>query len=600
MVTHITAQQIDMRTALPGQLAAMLFCLAVLVLGALLPAHAEPTTVIASVDKNPVVAGDSFILTVTVDDDVPTSSFDAAAQLPDSFSVLNTRTARRTSMINNSFSRQTTFTVSVRAPTTAGEVTIPALTIESVQSEPISLRVLEAGSDAGEEESLAFIRTSVSADEIYVQQQVTIIARLYLAANLQSGNIIPPRLTDADVVQIGKDEETYEVIDGIRYQVFQRTYVVTPQRSGEQTIRGPVFEGQISTESGNSIFSAFSSTQPVTTAAQDIPLRVRPAPDNWQGEWFPAELATLSLEYISDGEDIPSELTIGQPITLQYRLTAIGVKPEQLPPLALPQLAGANSYPEQPELGSAVRNGNVIAQKLVSVTLIPREVGELTIPALVIPWFNTSTGQRQEARTDSLSFTIVAGSGLQPDIPQQPAVTSAPVASTPNNESAPTTRIGSTDIAQETSNESQPWLWIALTGSFAALWLLTLFGFWYRGRQRNTNETSSQSTPSNHYWQQVQHACTHNDGAGAIQALQLWARHDLKLADASLLGLKKHLDSAPVTAQIDFLLASRFGSSPTPWLEGKGLWRALQSAVRDQHKKSKPKAALPPLYPTQS
>ncbi len=598
MVTHMTAQQIDVEAALPSKLAAMLFCLTVLVLGTLLPAHAEPTTVIASVDKNPVVAGDSFILTVTVDDDVPTSSFDAATQLPDSFTVLNTRTARRTSMINNSFSRQTTFTVSVRAPTTAGEVTIPALTIESVQSEPIALRVLEAGSDAGAEERLAFIRTSVSAEEIYVQQQVTIIARLYLAANLQSGNIIPPRLTDADVVQIGKDEETYEVIDGIRYQVFQRTYVVTPQRSGEQTIRGPVFEGQISTESGNSIFSAFSSTQPVTTAAQDIPLRVRPAPNDWQGEWFPAELATLSLEYISDGEDLPSELTIGQPITLQYRLTAIGVKPEQLPALVLPQLSGANSYPEQPELGSAVRNGNVIAQKTVSVTLIPREVGELTIPAIVVPWFNTSTGQRQEARTDSLSFTIVAGSGLQPDIPQQQPVTPETTASTPENKSAPTTSTGSTDLAQETSNESQPWLWIALTSGFAALWLLTLFGFWYRGRQRNTVDTSSPSTPSNQYWKQIQHACTQNDGAAAIQALQQWARHDLKLADASLLGLKKHLNSSPVTAQIDFLLASRFGSSPSPWQEGKGLWRALQGAVRDQHKKSKPTVTLPPLFPT--
>jgi len=205
VVTHMTAQQTDIATALPSKLAAMLFCLAVLILGTLLPAHAEPTTVIASVDKNPVVAGDSFILTVTVDDDVPTSSCDAATQLPDSFTVLNTRTARRTSMINNSLSRQTTFTVSVRAPTTAGEVTIPALTIESVQSEPIALRVLEAGSDAGAEERLAFSRTSVSAEEIYVQQQVTIIARLYLAANLQSGNIIPPRLTDADVVLYEND-----------------------------------------------------------------------------------------------------------------------------------------------------------------------------------------------------------------------------------------------------------------------------------------------------------------------------------------------------------------------------------------------------------
>lgn len=561
-------------------------------MGLIQPLAAEPSRVIASVDKNPVIAGDSFILTVTVDDDVPTSSFDAAAQLPDGFSVLNTRTARRTSMINNSFSRQTTFTVSVRAPNTAGTIAIPALTIADVRSEPIELRILEAGSDTGAGERLAFIRTTVSTDEVYVQQQVTIIARLYLAANLQSGNIIPPRLTDADIVQIGKDEESYEVIDGIRYQVFQRTYVVTPQRSGEQTIRGPVFEGQISSETGNSIFSAFSSTQAVTTAAQDIPLRVRPAPADWQGEWFPAELATLSLEFVGDGEAIPTEIAIGQPITLNFRLTAIGVKPEQLPTLQLPELTGANSYPEQADLNSTVRNGNVIAQKTVTVTLIPREVGELTISAIVLPWFNTETGQRQEARTESLSFRITTGSGLQPDIPAK-LPSSAPAASTA--EAAETEPKQSADEIITSSPTSPDWLWQALAAGFALLWIITL-GFWFRSRQLPKPVTGNPDHQPN-YWNAVKQACQTNDSAAVIQTLQLWARHDLQLRDSSLLGLKTALNSAPVTVQIDFLLASRFGQQASPWQEGKALLRALQDAQRKRQQKQPTKPSLPALYP---
>ncbi|HET8816933.1 MAG TPA: BatD family protein [Pseudidiomarina sp.] len=590
---HTTGQQHNDGFISPVRMSTWLMIAAFLIFGILQSVAAEPTKVIASVDKNPVIAGDSFILTVTVDDDVPTSSFDAAAQLPASFSVLNTRTARRTSMINNSFSRQTTFTVSVRTPSTPGEVEIPALTIESVQSEPITLRVLEAGSDAGAEERLAFIRTSISHQEVYVQQQVSIIARLYLAANLQSGNIIPPRLSDADIVQVGKDEETYEVIDGIRYQVFQRTYVVTPQRSGEQVIRGPVFEGQISTESGNSIFSAFSSTQSVTTAAQDIPLRVRPAPDNWQGEWFPAELATLSLEYVSDGEAIPSELTIGQPITLRFRLTAIGVKPEQLPALTLSPLTGANSYPEQPELSSTVRNGNMIAQKTVSVTIIPRDVGKLQIPAIVIPWFNTTTGQRQEARTEPLTFTVNAGSGLQPDIPQQSTDELSKQSDTP----APTTEKTALPSAKLSADSGLPWLWIGLSIAFASLWLATLFAFWRRGRPTQSTATTA-TTQSPDYWKVVQQSCLNNDSTAVIQALQMWARHEFDLTDNSLQGIKRYLASSPVTAQIDFLLAARFSAHPTNWQEGKALLRALQDARRQRVKQhSKSATQLPPLFP---
>lgn len=216
----------------------------ILVVGLLsLPgALAEPTEVIASVDRNPVLAGQLFNLTVTVNDDIDQDEINAEQQL-NQFRIVNSRSSRSTRVINGDMSRTTTFVFSLQAPQQVGTVTIPALSVGDVSSQPIELTLLASDqADALSESQPAFIRTSVESTQVYVQQQFKLISRLYLAANLHSGNLIAPELADAEITQFGQDQENYEIIDGKRYQVYQRTYLITPQRSGQFTLNGPMFE----------------------------------------------------------------------------------------------------------------------------------------------------------------------------------------------------------------------------------------------------------------------------------------------------------------------------------------------------------------------
>src|SRR5690554_5039105 len=237
----------------------------VVLLGLTPELQAQQAEVIASVDKNPIIQSEPFTLTVTVNDDVSQSAWQPEQDLRD-FRILNTRSSRRTSVINGATTRTTSFIVNLQAPKTPGIVRIPPIQIGSARSEPIELTILDAASSVDDlEQRPAFIRTSLEAQQVYVQQQVKLVARLYLSANLQSGNLIAPALEDAEISQFGKDEESYEIINGKRYQVFQRTYLITPQRSGDLTIEGPVFEGQISRETGRSVFSSIATTQPVST-----------------------------------------------------------------------------------------------------------------------------------------------------------------------------------------------------------------------------------------------------------------------------------------------------------------------------------------------
>lgn len=313
--------------------------------------------VTATVDRNPVTANQSFVLTVTVDDDVENDSFSPSKLLKD-FVVGRTSVSRQTSMINGRLSKQTRFTT-VLIPQAAGEYTIPEITIAGVSSQPITIEVLEAGSNQDTEQKTAFLEAQVDSEQVYLQQPITYVARLFLAADLNKGNLVPPEAENADVQQIGRDEESTQMVNGRRYKVYQRVYQITPSKSGPLSITGARFDGEVFTQGQRSIFSSFSNTQPVSTIAETIDVNVKPVPPNWQGHWLPSELVSIS-QSVSPEQDT---YTVGEPLTISYMLTAIGVKPEQLPEIKPEFPDTVRVYPDGDETDQFTRNGVVISQK---------------------------------------------------------------------------------------------------------------------------------------------------------------------------------------------------------------------------------------------
>ncbi|MDX1524703.1 MAG: BatD family protein [Pseudidiomarina maritima] len=591
----------------------MLASIVVVGLLSLPQALAEPTEVIASVDRNPVLAGQLFNLTVTVNDDIDQDEINVEQQL-NQFRIVNSRSSRSTRVINGDMSRTTTFVFSLQAPQQVGTVTIPALSVGDVSSQPIELTLLASDqADALSESQPAFIRTSVESTQVYVQQQFKLVSRLYLAANLHSGNLIAPELTDAEITQFGQDQENYEIIDGKRYQVYQRTYLITPQRSGQFTLNGPMFEGLISKDSGRSIFSSMSTTEPVTASAEPIELLVQPIPSSWQGDWLPADLVTLTLE---TDIDPAQQLQQGQPLTLTLRTTAMGVSPDQLPALQLPDIAGVSIYPETPQLSQAVRNGNLIAQRSQTIAIIPRQGGTLELPSFRLPWFNTRTQQQQVASTDQLTFSVAMNdSATVNEYSSNPTDVSSAPSQTPS--ATEMNQQGPAASAQSSSPNNRLWYWLAAL--FAGLWVITLSlfaSYWRRqqrqSRQPQTNATSATSDSDRHalsgaLWQQLQQACQANQAAATDQALRAWANSILGQPIHDLTELSRHFAHPPLTSQINHLLSCRFGhhsvaSAPNQatWQEGKALLRSLQAAYKNYVKSSKTKQqqnVLPALYP---
>lgn len=535
----------------------------------------------ATVDKNPVIANESFTLTIAADEDIPRAAF-RSDQLLDDFVVGATSVDRSTRLIQGQMSRQTRWQVTLvaRKP---GTYQIPAFSIEGAQTQPIELEVVAASPDDGERGPV-FVTAELDNQTPYVQQQLRYEVKLHLAQSLESGSISPPQLDNADIQQLGQDEDREEVVDGERYRVISRTYLITPRRSGDFTLQGSRFDGQVRDANARG-FASFSRPQSVTALAPDIELNVKSQPSEYSGRWLPSRQVALE-----DDLDESQRFQVGEPVTRQIQLTAEGVNEEQLPDLNINYPASLRFYPERTERESFNLQGERIAQATFNGVFIPTEAGTYELPAVEIPWWDVATDSMQTARLPAREITVhePAGGVGSP--------TAVDTSSTEGASTAPTTPTIILPVEQSST------LWTSLTTVFALLWLLTAglcTWLWYKQRRVNEPDTSSQvPQPSRKPLQQLKLACRRNDAPAARHALLAWANSRLEAGQSfhDLDSLSSHLSNSAVTEQVQHLQRALYAGRDAHWQHGDELWQAIQQLhLNDRQRPDS--HGLPPLYP---
>lgn len=554
-------------------------------------ALADVTKITSTVDKNPVIAKESFILTVTFNDDVPNSAFQPDILLSD-FVVGRTSVSRQTSIVNGDLKKLTQFTT-VLVAQTPGDYQIPSFSLDGANSDPITMTVVEPGSDAANRsDKVAFVDVSLDTSSVFLQQPIHYIVRLYLAADLNKGNLIPPEMENADIRQIGKDEEYSEMNNGRRYRVYQRTYQITPNQSGEFEIEGARFDGEVYASGQRSIFSSFSNTQPVSAIAETKSVQVKPIPQNWTGHWLPSELVTIS-QTVTPQKD---EYDVGEPISVSLMLTAVGVKPEQLPDISYDYPDSVRVYPDNENTDQFVRNGVNIAQKTIEYAIVPQQPGTLTLPGIEVPWFNTKTQQRALASTDDLSFNV---EGIAMNQSQQPTVAQ------PSDEPQAQPQEPDTTPAQQQadSQERNNWLWIVLALAVALVISVSVNLWLYKRRAVKVSHSSTdtaQPITKSEAWRAFQQACAKNEPQQATQSLKRWAQQKYQQRVGTLNDVANLLNLASDGAarkELNQLQEALYAAQKRGhWQRGKQLYQAIRTA--QQHTATTSSSSpLPPMYP---
>lgn len=522
-----------------------------------------------SLDKNPLLLGETAVLELVADDQV-------AAQpdfsvLDKDFIVQGPSMGQQMQIVNGQASRTTSWRLLLKAKQ-SGTFIIPAFEIEGVSSTALEVEVVQGSAQTQTtKDAQLFLQSSLDSTQLYVQQLAYLEVKIFFQGDLQRGSLSEPKVEGLSIEQLGKDKEGTELVNGERYRTFTRQYRLIPERSGTFVLPGSTLSGEM-LDRNSGRYDYFAQTKAVSATANDLSIEVAAKPDNFPGDWLIADLVSLNEEW-SPATD---QLTQGEPVTRTITITALDVAEHQLPDLTLDAPDGVKLYKEQPHAKQAERNGTLVSQKVFSMAVVANKAGELVLPEVKLPWWNKKTNSVHYATLPEKRLTVQ----LNPELPQQSATPTV----------VPTTQVPLTQAA-----DTNPWQWNYTSSVLSLLWLSSVvLLLWFRPTKTAVAKTAMQNSGSaKANPKKLQQACHNNNATAARQWLMLWAQQQFGRPPASLTELAEWCKDAAFTEQLQLLNQQLYQKEQQSW-QGKTLWICWSKLSVE---KAAYKSALPELYP---
>jgi BatD DUF11 like domain len=577
----------------------------------------------ASLDASQIAAGDTVQL--TLEHDGHTSGQPDVTSLQREFDILGSSSSTMFELINGSASLKTDVVLTL-APKVTGHLTIPPLSWDGEQSQPLTLDVTgppgagtgSTGSTgtgqpaAAPTEAKVFMETSASPQQPYVEAAVQLTIHLYMAETLYHADLDLPASSDFVVKRLGSDESAEAERNGQSYHVITRQYLLFPLRSGKLTLPAPVLDADVAVRQpaaigGSPFGSVFGSSpfggllrtvRPVRLYGRQIVLSVRPRPASAIGSyWLPASEVTLDAAWN------PAKLAAqtGEPVTLDLDLKATGLAAAQLPDLAplLSLPAGLKAYPDQPRLDDSAPDGKLVGSRDQTIALMADSPGRYTIPALTVKWWDTRANQPRTATLPARTLTILPAPGSAAATASAPPVAAAQRPTPAASQHAPPPPGASKPASVRSSSE---WQWISL--GLAVVWLATLGAWLWSRRSRpapaTAPPTSALPGPSplrpepGKERAAFRAACEANDPHGARSHLLAWAAALWGTAPAGINAIAARVgDDAAAQLLRDLDRACYAGGA---W-QGGPLAAALTELPAPPGKTARRRDGLAPLYP---
>jgi ABC-type uncharacterized transport system auxiliary subunit len=545
-------------------------------LASVMSANAAQAATRAWLDRNQIALGESVALNVQTDQAAAAPDF---SPLRADFDLSGQASSREVQMINGEVTAKVTYVVNL-SPRRAGTLAIPALRVGAQTSTPLALVVGASAPVSPRGNASAFLETEVDDPNPYVQQSVGVTLRLFYAVPLASGQLDLEAPDGASLQRVGDDVQSIRELNGRRYNVVERRFMMVPERSGKLVIPGARFAGRGVGGWMDDLLGGNSREMRANGAPRTLEVRAQPA--NAPQPWLP--LRDLRMRYVG----APQSLRAGEAATLVVEVIAQGATQAQMPELPAPSVAGAQVFAEPPQYNETFNAGSPQVKLTRRYSLVPNGAGKLAVPGLKVAWWDVRAGAARTASLPDLSLQVAPGAGGFADS-TLPVVTDATAA---GDSSLPTA------ASERTRLPGNLWAWLAV--AFAGLWLATLI--WALRRRAATPLARRRSG--------------HAD-EDAAQALPTQTLADLKRAldsgDLEDVGDVLRGMSAPPSVDLDALIARLELSAQRDaveqlrrarWADGDGV--AARAALRDAFQRGpvwratlKPaREVLPPLYPT--
>lgn len=368
------------------------------------------------VDRTELARGETLTLTIRVFEQRQGVQLDLTP-LTEDFDVLGTRTSSQIRSVNGAVESWTDYIVTL-FPLTEGELEIPSLSINNVQTDPITVSVVNQGPRSNQDSNDLFLEVEVNKDSVYVQEQLLFTVRLFYTINgIRNPQFTELEMPDTVIQLIGSPNQYEELIDGVRYGVYEKRYVIFPQRSGPLEIPDILFRGEVTDGSSNFVFRNLN-TRRVTAFIDGMTIDVKERPAAARSlDWLPASSLTLEENWSRD----ISSLEVGQSVERTITITAEGLGGAVLPPINSGDISGVNSYPDPPEIERTFVDGSIVGTRIERTTIVPTAAGELEIPQIEVPWWNVNSDQLESSIIPATRVNVASVAG---DVPSEQSVAS--------------------------------------------------------------------------------------------------------------------------------------------------------------------------------
>ena len=539
----------------------------------LMATSAAAAGVTASVDRSSVDLNESFMLEIVADTNI---------KMEPDYSVLDEKfyrgqvsTLNNTSIINGQISQSRTWTITLMARAT-GNQEIPAISIGTETTQPLSI-VINEPVNAPPGEADVFVTSEVDQSETYVQAQILYRLKVYRAVATRQPALRNGEITGVEVlVETVGDERAYEaVLDGKAYNVVERVVAIYPQESGQISITPARFEARVLRDgriTGRKVFESDAHTITV------LPIPAPPA-DYPDAIWLPARDVVLSEEWSRD----QTEISAGEPVTRHITTSALGQLETQIPALQQPVVEGLNVYADKPDLSRRIEAGGIRGIRQDRYAIIGVRGGAIEIPPIEVPWWNIEVGEWRVARLPSRTIYV-----------------EAPLAS-PAAEPLVATAAGD-EVHEALPSPVADGFWKQASQLLAAVWLLTIFAWWWSSRSTQTEVREPAPPPVYKIQAKILHAARkaakNGDRAAVRSAIIKWGRLQWPDGAPRSVGEFAGRVSSPLSEELRNLSSVSYGPLLSDW-DGQALAKALRSiSVLAEDDKVTARDPLPPLMPS--
>ncbi len=542
----------------------------------LMLATAAQAAVTATVDRNQISINDSLVLTLRASEGEDVESTDLGVLRLD-FDVVSTGRSTNLSFIDGRTERITDLRI-VLLPRRMGDLTIPPLSVDGKRTREIRIQVSDTPVTADISQDV-FVESEVDATEVYVQSQLLHTFRIYEAIELNDRGRSELKLEDAVVEEL-ESNSFQRTINGRPYRVIEVRHAIFPQKSGELVIPAISFNGRKS--SGRRSLLSFSTGEVLRRRSKPITVTVKRVPDAWPAAapWVPA--SNLRIE--ESWSALPDELEVGDSVTRTLTLVAEGVDSSQLPQLPPADIDGIKAYLDQPRSENRAGNKGITGIGVNSTALLITNPGTFTLPAVKVPWWDTSTDSLRYAELPARTLAVAAPAGAPAPVAANPVT---PPATMP----APTSATGRTSL----------WMWTTVSALLGWLGTTVWLGWRLRAPRIARSEQAATEEREAALFKACLAACNANQALAARTAIQHWAQRALDQRRLpSLAEIARRSDSAELSAALEALERSLYAVDATPW-QGDALALALKACRKQLQRHDRSNTdPLPPLYSGQA